>query len=326
MRDSNIVLANTTTVLPGIEEEEGFSPVRVRPLWLVGTLGFLTAPFFGLYTLLWLGMTWYEIKRATGVDTMHPWWHALTPLVPFYSLFCFYSHFQTIQTVAAASGSTITLHPQLALVGWMLASLFLVLSNGTPGAESLYPIGMAIGAAVLMYGQMGLNAYARALADGPLRLRAHWLEWVLVPILIPLNALILLDTPIPGAWVAAATVTAWLFFGVSLVHTLRHPLLAPDQGAWARRPRPTVSAAVAAMTEPSRPVETRGYRVAITAVPASLEAVVGVLCDFDSSLTEGEAREVLATIPVVIADDLTLKDAVVAQQQLRAAGATVEVR
>jgi hypothetical protein len=57
---------------------------RRRPLWLVGALTFVT---FGVYLVIWVGVTWSEMKRELRDEGMRPVWHALGLLVPIYNSF-----------------------------------------------------------------------------------------------------------------------------------------------------------------------------------------------------------------------------------------------
>ena len=138
---------------------------RQRPLWLVAALSLVTA---SLYTPIWMGLTWSEMKSELHDDTMYPVWHALTFFVPVYWYFRIHAHYQAINKLLTRGGATERVSPGGAVLGFFVASVFEVIgdrvSGGLPTAILLV-IALAIVAALTVHGQAGLNAYWTAAAN-----------------------------------------------------------------------------------------------------------------------------------------------------------------
>jgi hypothetical protein len=147
-----------------------------RPLWLVGALTFLTLGFG--YPLVWLGITWSEMKRELDDDSMHPWWHALTLLVPIYGLFRVHNHYRTINELLWRVRADATVHPGRAVWGVGIAEGWDRLAGRENVPAVLGLIGPAVMALVIMHGQAGLNNYWNAAAGKVVPSRVHWAEWL----------------------------------------------------------------------------------------------------------------------------------------------------
>jgi hypothetical protein len=195
--DGRVLLANTDQELPADGGREVAPRGRRRPLWVVGALTFLSAfivaPF---YPVLWLGLTWAELKDERDDSSMHPWWHALTQLVPIYGYFRFHAHYAMIEalfwTLKGRSPLYPDVYPGRSVIGWMMAlglfnlSLFesdLVLAMG------MRTLGAALATAVIVHGQRWLNIYWTARAGRAVRLRVHWAEWLSLALLVAFLAL-----------------------------------------------------------------------------------------------------------------------------------------
>jgi hypothetical protein len=311
--------------------------VAPKPLWLVGTLAFLLTPFGNLYLLLWMGLTWAQLKRALQDDSMHPWWHALTPLVPIYGLFQIHAHFALIRDVLSSSGSLVRVHAGRSLVGVMVSFAIGSALNRTEAEGVAYLLGTGVAglltAAALVHAQAGLNAYALAIASGPVRVQVHWAEWVVFWIGLSLYLLYVVGVVRRALLFDASVLSVALLLaspivcGVMVLQIWRQAPLAPDLEARARRQPPPEPQLAQAMERPAGPVSLPStYRLVITRLSSPVDPVVHALCSLDDTLIEAEARAVLTTVPVEIAAGLALEAALEGQSVLRQAGATAEVR
>ena len=97
-----------------------------RSLWRVIALSVVT---FGLYYILWMGLTWSEMRRQLQDDTMHPVWHVLTQFVPVYGWFRLYAHFETINDLVSVSGSRDPVNPTAVVMAMIVAVVLGFLLN-----------------------------------------------------------------------------------------------------------------------------------------------------------------------------------------------------
>jgi hypothetical protein len=142
---------------------------RVRPLWLVALLSFLT---FDVYQLWWFYATWAELKAVRRDSSMHPGWHGLSMLVPFYGWSRFREHMRYIRELAQQAGVPTSLNPGRALVIWILSTvmgrMISRLQSMTPEVElTLHVVSGAIVALILVWAQGTLNAVWRTAAPRP---------------------------------------------------------------------------------------------------------------------------------------------------------------
>ncbi|MBX5493242.1 MAG: hypothetical protein IRZ14_18990 [Chloroflexi bacterium] len=154
--------------------ETVFAP-RERPVWLVVALSLVS---FGLYTTLWIGLSWAELKRERGDPRMHPWWHALGFTLPVYGWFRALIHFRLLNEMLERVHSPRLVVPWAAFAVNALADV-LALSSYAPASEPVRFI-RSLSAAILLAGlagegQAGLNAYWRA-AYGAVPRRPYPLE------------------------------------------------------------------------------------------------------------------------------------------------------
>jgi len=153
---------------------------RQRPLWAVATLSVCT---FGLYLLWWIGASWAEMKRELRDEGMHPFWHAVSMIVPIYGQFRVHAHYATINTMLAAAGASLRLRPGAMVV---LVVLFGVLNRivreDIPAVVwvPLALVATACAAVMVVHGQRGLNAYFQSLPDRTVTPRVHPIEWIVI--------------------------------------------------------------------------------------------------------------------------------------------------
>jgi hypothetical protein len=151
------------------------------------------------------------------------------------------------------------------------------------------------------------------------RMRLPIIAWaVIYPVAWSYQASPLFGVVVEGAVVllaaAAAATRARLFqseFG-------RREHVTPEQAAAARARIETAAR--------SRSRSPATYRLVITRLPADTRDVIRLLRDWDGSLTDGQAKLVLSTLPVEIASGLTLSEATDAQRLLLASGVRAELR
>lgn len=154
---------------------------RPRPLWLVGLLAFLFP--FGTYAVVWLTVTWRELKEELNADGPAPIWHGLGSLVPVYGLLRVHAHYQALQQLGQRAhliGGPRALTAVLAFA--IVVSLGAVawgrVEQG-PIALSLAILAGAMSSAVVVDGQATLNAYYAAMGHTARpRVRPH--EWLLL--------------------------------------------------------------------------------------------------------------------------------------------------
>ena len=149
---------------PGIEWR------RNRPVWLVAALCVAT---FGLYPVIWLGLSWAEMKREVGDERMSPWGHVLSQFVPIYGWFRVHAHYRVLEEMLRAVGANGSVYPGLAVLGWIVCAFL----DGLPGDATLF-LEIPLSICIVGHGQAALNAYRRALSGHVVPTRVHWAEWV----------------------------------------------------------------------------------------------------------------------------------------------------
>ena len=170
---------------------------RVRySLWRVGILTFLT---FGLYYYYWMYVSWKHLAEEMPGKEFHPFWHAMSQLVPIYNFVVIYQHFRTIKDAQERGRVVSNLVPGLALalsivlpyilfiVIWILAFALLWALQSFSVAPAvavlwvvisiLMLIGLSAGTllTLVLWGQRNLNKYwerpgarpARSARTGP---------------------------------------------------------------------------------------------------------------------------------------------------------------
>ena len=131
----------------------------------------------GLYILYWFYLTWKQYREHTGVEAF-PIWHALTLIVPIYSLFRTHAHTRVFKELMARRGLMTTISP-----GWAVAAV--VASSGLSWSTlsvsfgeisqtdaitvaALNILSLAIIAGLLMHVQGNLNSYWHHVSSGRL--------------------------------------------------------------------------------------------------------------------------------------------------------------
>lgn len=160
--------------------------VAQRPLWLVVALTLLT---LGLYQIVWLGITWAEMKRELRDDSMRPWGHALSLFVPIYGWTRVHAHYRTINELLEEVGRAPGLSPGLATAGWVIANV-VGTASGNPAVPAEAFVGMlfvstALAVFVVVRGQAELNTYWHESRFTGVPSRVYWGER-LVLIALPL--------------------------------------------------------------------------------------------------------------------------------------------
>lgn len=150
-----------------------------RPVWLVSALTFLTA---GFYFPIWAGLSWSAMKRQVGDPNMSPLGHGFAMLVPIYGIFRVHAHFQLLNALLGAAGSTRRLSVALGVGAYSMFALWGIVTSvarlevdpGIALAVTLAAVSFVAG-----YGQSYLNDFYRANGT-PHQTRVHAVEWLLL--------------------------------------------------------------------------------------------------------------------------------------------------
>lgn len=167
---------------------------RKRPVWAVVALTFAT---FNIYFFFWFGATWAELKRERNDDTMHPLWHALTLVVPFYGLFRVHAHFRTLNELLETVGLKRRVSPGGAVLSVIGAAILARISNLPIGSVAVLVVlilSCGLLSLLLAQGQRALNEYYGVLPVPAIPENLKWFEWVLVALGVVLWLLVVLGT------------------------------------------------------------------------------------------------------------------------------------
>jgi len=156
---------------------------RRRPVWVVAALTFLT---LDLYGIAWIGLSWAELKRERNDPNMHPWWHMLTLVVPFYGLFRIHAHFRTINELLASVGSSRRFAPGLAVLAIVVSAIL----GRTASLPSLSPstvfvlliVSGVLFAWPIAQGQQSLNDYYGVLPMENIPTDVRRFEWLILAV------------------------------------------------------------------------------------------------------------------------------------------------
>ena len=131
----------------------------------------------GLYLLYWFYLTWKQYRDHTS-EEMYPVWHALTLLVPIYSLFRTHAHTRVFKELMTSRGLVTTIAPGWAVAAVVASSALswstLGLSFGEITQASaitiaiLNMLSLAVIAWLLMHVQGNLNNYWHHVSSGRL--------------------------------------------------------------------------------------------------------------------------------------------------------------
>jgi hypothetical protein len=127
----------------------------------------------------WLFDKWREIKRHDSDAGKNPVGHALSVLVPLYSLFRVYGHTRTIERLVRSSGGQTSLQPATALIAWMIACALLQVSN-QPNLGWLLIVATALAGGMVAWAQAALNLAWRLQPEGVQPRPIHPREWVVM--------------------------------------------------------------------------------------------------------------------------------------------------
>jgi hypothetical protein len=121
----------------------------------------------GLYIFYWTFLTWKQLARATG-GQHYPVWHALTLLVPFYSLFRLHRHVSVINEVSRKAG----LVP--GFVAWVFVMLYIV-SNILDLSYILASTGDHVTTLMVVFDVAGIAVLGAAVLWAQSNLNNFWL-------------------------------------------------------------------------------------------------------------------------------------------------------
>ena len=116
----------------------------------------------GLYFFWWMYRSWALLQEETG-EKHFPVWHALTQLVPAYSLYRLYDHVSLIYLLRSQLGTRTSLNPTVIVTIEAFSWLLLFVSFGvSPGVSILITvIGTTIATVIVAWSQEALNEYWR---------------------------------------------------------------------------------------------------------------------------------------------------------------------
>lgn len=113
----------------------------------------------GAYIPVWFGLTWAELRRATGDDRMSPMGHALSLLIPGWNAWQAARHFRAIEALAAKGGSAGTVDATSAALGVAIWWLTFTHYSTEPMFLLLDAVELVAGTTVIVYGQRAMNAH-----------------------------------------------------------------------------------------------------------------------------------------------------------------------
>lgn len=124
-------------------------------------VAFLSLTTLGIYPIMWMGQTWSELKRELGDDSMRPFWHALSVLVPIYGLFRIHAHFRTINIALSRTDSRTEVNPGTVIKAVIVSAVAGNFASGIApefGVIALI-VQLIVTAVAVSHGQSGMNAY-----------------------------------------------------------------------------------------------------------------------------------------------------------------------
>ena len=145
--------------------------ISVRRILLMSVLS------HGLYLFYWFFLTWKQYRDHTG-NPVFPVWHALTLMVPVYSLFRTHAHMRTYKELMLRAGVTSTINVGLTVglvfTASVLDSVSFNLTGGFAGSSQISTgtaaataainlVSIAIVSGLLLHLQGNLNRYWHSL-------------------------------------------------------------------------------------------------------------------------------------------------------------------
>ena len=140
------------------------APAGPRALWQVAALSVVT---LGLYPIIWMGLTWSEMKRELGDGSMYPMWHALSMLVPVYSWFRLHNHYETINVLTYKVGWAQKVNAGAVVRTVMVTNIVAFVANQiSPEVGAVaFVVSPLVYIGVILHGQSVLNSCWRARAQ-----------------------------------------------------------------------------------------------------------------------------------------------------------------
>jgi hypothetical protein len=131
---------------------------------------------------IWFGLSWAELRRERGDETMFPLAHALSIFVPGYNLWQAHRHFRLLDSMVRTVDVARGVDPVSAAIGSGIWWLTFTHYSTEPIFLALDAMELAAGTAVVVYGQRALNAYWRARPGPPVDERTTELDWMALAI------------------------------------------------------------------------------------------------------------------------------------------------
>jgi hypothetical protein len=170
-----------------------------RPTWLAIALTFVG---LGFYQIVWLGVTWAEMKRELDDSDMHPWWHAAAYFVPFYNWWILYQHFGRIQDLGTRIDKGLMISPGWSLTMVIVASLLSTAYTQIGVGFSkliVHALWLGLLALVVANGQNSLNEYWDGASGRAVPTRIHWAEWTVLGLGVLLGIVVVVTDLMPIA-------------------------------------------------------------------------------------------------------------------------------
>jgi len=116
----------------------------------------------GLYLFYWVYLTWKQLEAVSRERPHYPVWHALTLIIPIYSLFRMHKHMSVIRDLADESRVFHSLSPGVAVLLFVIVGVVdSVLWDVTDVAAALALgfVGAVLTAGLIVWAQGTLNQY-----------------------------------------------------------------------------------------------------------------------------------------------------------------------
>lgn len=166
------VIIESTTGAQTVETPRATATPELATIISMERIVLLSILSAGLYWVYWFYLTWKHYRDHTKREA-YPVWHALTLLVPVYSLFRVHAHVRSFKELSLGSGVRTSIIPGWAVAGVAVksaldvASFQLALSQGGREAAvaSAFLAVLSIGIVtwLLAYVQEDLNAYWKSI-------------------------------------------------------------------------------------------------------------------------------------------------------------------
>ena len=162
-----------------------------------GRVVLLTLLSSGLYILYWMYVTWRQYRDHTG-EVAYPIMHALTLMVPIYSLFRLHAHIRVYQELMQQRGVPTTLNPLRTVLVYLgvfllgLVSLMMPAESTITAAQQASYLVISVSQATLLawimwQAQTNLNRFWRH----RLGMRLGWMRFSLAELVLVLLGLLL---------------------------------------------------------------------------------------------------------------------------------------